>query len=186
MSANLTAATLNSLHRDADRVALRIIRTCGIPQYEREDLRQDLLVDFLHRMKHFDLCRGGIGAFAGACFAHRATRLMQRIQRGRAALAPTSLDDCRSSVSGQTHADVLAEEEGYSAWMGQPTDAAAAVEQLLDIQRAIASLPVEQRVHCRRLAADDTPRSLCSRSTEFRRTVELRLSLLARGIVCPA
>ena len=61
-----TRAETHALQRSADRVALRIIRTCRIPRHEQEDLRQDLLTDLFARLKGFDPARGDLGAFAAS------------------------------------------------------------------------------------------------------------------------
>lgn len=180
----LSPKTLNALHREADRYAMRIVGICRIAQHEREDLRQELLTELLRRLKHFDPGRGSLGAFATVCLAHQATRLTRRILRGRLA-TPISLDAPIAGGNGLTLVDTLAEEDGYGALMGQVADAAAASDRRLDLDRALTSLPAAQLRHCLAMANEDRGAardSVGSRSTAFRRTREVRLNLLARGI----
>ncbi|MFZ6762221.1 sigma factor [Pseudoroseomonas sp. WGS1072] len=65
---------IEMLYRDADRIARRALRRGHLPAMEREDLRQELMLDLLSRLRHFDPARGSIGAFAQVCFRHRVQR----------------------------------------------------------------------------------------------------------------
>lgn len=183
-------AETDALQRNADRVAHRIIRTCRIPLHEQEDLRQDLLTDLFARLKGFDPARGELGAFAAACFDHRAIRLTERILRGRATMAPISLDDPLRGSEGLTIGDSVAEADGYGAWLGQPTDAFAAVERRIDLDRALGTLPAETLPLCADLT-EHSPHELAkaspkSRATLYRHLHELRLRLLVAGMPAPA
>jgi len=173
MLPTLSAEALQALDRDADRHALRIVRVCRIPQREREDLRQELLTELLRRLKHFDPDRGSLGGFASVCFSHHAARLIERILRGRTAMA-VSLDAPLPGAGSLTIADALANEDGYGALMGQASDAVATLERRLDLGRALASLPLEQLRHCVAIAEErgDAPNGFTrSRSTVFRQHV---------------
>lgn len=181
---------IDALQRNADRVALRVIRTCRIPRHEQEDLRQDLLTDLFARLKGFDPARGDLGAFAGACFEHRAIRLTERILRGRGTMAPISLDDPQPGGDGLTIGDSIDEADGYGAWQGQPTDAFAAVERRIDLDRALGTLPAETLPLCSELT-ERSPHELAkssptSRATVYRHLRELRLRLLVAGIPAAA
>jgi RNA polymerase sigma factor (sigma-70 family) len=183
-------AETNALQRNADRVALGIIRTCRIPRHEQEDLRQDLLTDFFARLKGYDPARGDLGAYATACFQHRAIRLIERIQRGRATMAPVSLDDPQPGREGLTIGDSIAEADGYGAWQGQPTDAFATVERRIDLDRALGSLPTATLSLCAELT-EHTPHELAkvsrtSRAGLYRQLRELRLRLQVAGIPAAA
>jgi len=185
-SATETAA----LQRDADRVAQRIIISCRIPRHEREDLRQDLLTDLFARLKGFDPARGDLGAYAASCFEHRAIRLTERILRGRATMAPVSLDDPQPGSDSLTIGESIAEADGYGAWLGQPTDAFAAVERRIDLDRALGTLRADTLPLCARLT-EQTPHELAkasptSRATLYRHLRELRLRLLVAGIPAAA
>lgn len=186
----LSPADLAALQRDANRVAQRIVRTCRIPRHEQEDLRQDLLADLLSRLKGFDPDRGSLGAFAAFCFEHHAIRLAERILRGRAAMAPVSLDDPQPGSDGLTIGDTIPEAEGYGAWLGQPTDAFAEVERRIDLDRALGTLSADQIPLCAQLI-ERTPHEIAkssrvSRATLYRQLGELRLRLLVAGIPAAA
>lgn len=185
-----TRAETVALQHQADRVALRVIRTCRIPRHEQDDLRQDLLTDLFARLKGFDPARGDLGAFAAACFDHRALRLIERILRGRATMAPISLDDPQPGGEGLTIGDSIAEAGGYGAWLGQPTDAFAVVERRIDLDRALATLPAETLALCAELT-ERSPHEVAkasptSRATVYRHLRELRLRLLVAGIPAAA
>jgi RNA polymerase sigma-70 factor (ECF subfamily) len=55
---------LQILVHEADLAARRLVRRLRLPAHEREDLRQDLLVDLIARLPAFDPARGRLGAFA--------------------------------------------------------------------------------------------------------------------------
>jgi hypothetical protein len=181
----LTLTDLDSLHRLAGGVAGRLRRRLRLPRHEQEDLRQDLLADLLARLPGFDPARGGLPAFAAACFRHRAARLAVRHRRDAAARARLSLDDRLPHGEGLTLADTLAEDAGIGAWLGQPTDRFGALERRLDLERAAGALQVEDMALCAALArgeADAHAEAGLSRTTAFRRVREMRLRLLAAGV----
>ncbi|MCQ4159219.1 hypothetical protein NON00_04690 [Roseomonas sp. GC11] len=190
MPATLLPTDLAALQRDADRVAQRIIHTGRMPRHEQEDLRQDLLVDLLARLKGFEPHRGSLGAFAASCFEHHALRLATRFRRGRAAMTAVALDAPQPGRGSLTIGDTLAEAEGYGAWLGQPTGAFAAVERRLDLDRALGALSADQIALCAQLV-ERTPHAIAkgsrvSRATLYRQLAELRLRLLAAGIPAAA
>ena len=163
-----------------------LVAQLRLPRHERDDLRQDLLADLIARQSSFDPSRGTWGAFVGTVVAHRATRLAKRIQRERKVFAPVSLDDPRPGTEGGTVAEALAERDGYAAWLGHPTDAVAAVERRLDLDRALGNLGRSDRALCAALAWN-TPEELSraghgARSTLYRRLAEIRLRLMAAGL----
>lgn len=178
---------LAPIYRLAEQEARRLCRGLGLPAQEREDLRQDLLTDFLARLPAFDPAKGALEAFARICFRHAATRIARRVQRERAGRHPLSLDDALPGGDGLTLGDTLGEADGYAAWCGQPTDAIAALERRLDLERAAAAaLDPEDHPLCAALA-EHTPHALGERRTMprariYRRLRELRLRLLATGI----
>lgn len=175
-----------ALLRSADRVARRIVRQCRVPRHEQEDLRQDLLTDLFARLKSFHPSRGDLGAFAASCFEHRALRLVERIKRSRAAMSPVSLDDPQPGGEGLAIGDTIAEADGYAAWLGQVTDAFAAVERRLDLDRALGTLPAEFLSLCAELTErsphEVAKASPASRATVYRQLHELRLRLLVAGV----
>lgn len=71
MAISLSPSDLDILRREADREAARLVRQFRLPSHERDDLRQDLLVDLIARLPGFNPDRGSLGAFAGAVMSHR-------------------------------------------------------------------------------------------------------------------
>ena len=102
-------------YRLAEQEARRLCRGLGLPAQEREDLRQDLLTDFLARLPAFDPAKGALEAFARICFRHAAARFARRVQRERAGRHPLSLDDALSGGDGLTLGDTLGEEIGRAS-----------------------------------------------------------------------
>jgi len=191
MPVQLSLADLDIIHPIAQCQARRLCRTLGRPSHEQEDIEQDMLLDLLTRLPSYDPARGTLAAFATVCFQHRASRLATRLRRERRERHEASLDD---AVPGQeeqlTLADIIPESEGYGAWCGQQTDSVAALERRLDLDRAGAVL--DQRDHCICASLTQcTPHELgqqgpLPRSVLYRHLTEMRLRLLAAGIVAAA
>jgi len=193
MSHQLSLADLALLHPIAEREARRVCRIARLPAQEREDIRQDLLLDLLTRLPAFDPARGSLAAFATICFRHHGARLAERIRRERDRRHPAALDDSTAGEDGEealTLADLIPESEGHAAWCGQPTDRIAALERRLDLGRAGTALDARDHPLCAALA-EHTPHELgrhgpLPRSVLYRRIREMRLRLLAAGIAAAA
>jgi len=172
------------------REARRALHRRGLPQQERDDLQQDMLVDLLARMPAFDSTRGTLEAFTTVCCRHHATRQAERLRRERAHRHIASFDDRvgteESSGAPLTLGETLPLSDSLAAWWGQPTDAAAALERRLDLERAAACIDRQDHDLCTALSAGpmcDAVRSApSSRATIYRRVGEIRLRLLAAGI----
>jgi RNA polymerase sigma-70 factor (ECF subfamily) len=181
----LSRSDLQILLQETDVAAGRLVRRLRVPVHEREDLRQDLLVDLISRLKSFDPARGTLGAFVGTVIAHQATRLAARIRRDRGLFAPVSLDDPLAGTDGDTLGDTIPESSGYAALMGQTTDGFAAVERRLDLDRALGMLDRSDLALCARLI-HQTPTELSddglgSRASLYRQVHEIRLRLMTGG-----
>lgn len=177
---------LELLCRESDRAARWLIGRFRRPHHDHDDVRQDLLVDLFSRLKSFDPSRGSPAAFAGTVLAHRRARLANRLRREGARQAPVSLDAPRPGAGGVSWGDTLAEDAGYLAVMGQPTDRFAAVERRLDLDRALGLLPRSDLLLCADLS-HRTPTELCregrtSRASLYRRVAGIRHALLAAGL----
>jgi hypothetical protein len=186
MPAAPTCAHLDSLNRLADAVARNLRRRLRLPRHEQEDVRQDLLADFLVRLPAYEPARGDLLAFAMTCFRHRASRLANRHRREREVRADLSLDDPLPGGEGLTVGGALTEDAGFSAWLGQPTDRIAALERRLDVERTAdaALLPADLPL-CAALVRGEAraPAAVgLSRTTAFRRMREMRLRLMAAGV----
>ncbi len=191
MAHRLSLGDLDIIRPIAKTQARRLRRALGRPGHEQEDIEQDLLIDLITRLPSFDPARGSLAAFATVCFQHRAARLATRFRREKRERHDATLDD---AVPGQEEAlklaDIIPESEGYAAWCGQNTNAIAALERYLDLDRASALLDERDHGICAALARA-TPHEVgragpLPRSVLYRRIREIRLRLLAGGIVSPA
>jgi RNA polymerase sigma-70 factor (ECF subfamily) len=182
----LSEDDVDLLHREADVAAARLVRRLRLPLHEREDIRQDLLVDLIARIKSFAPARGSLGAFAGTVVAHRVARLAARIRRDRDLFAPVSLDTPLAVTEDATLGDILPENAGYAAMMGQATDRFAAVERRLDLERALGQLRWPDQALCaellHRTPAEISERGSASRASVYRKVQEIRLQLMVHGL----
>lgn len=177
---------LAPIHRLAAKEAKRLCRSLHLPEHERDDLRQDLLLDFLVRLRAFDPSKADLPAFAMVCFRHAGSRIARRVITERAARHPKSLDDALPNTEGLTLGDTIGEADGYGAWCGQSTDAIAALERRLDLERAASMIDPEDYPLCAALS-EQTPHEFGEQKTMprmriYRRIREMRLRLLAAGI----
>jgi hypothetical protein len=181
---------LDHLRREAGIAAARLVRQFRLPHHERDDLRQDLLVDLIARLKSFESARGTLRAFAGTVVAHQARRLADRIRRERMVFALVSLDDPLPDSDGATVGDMIAEADGYAALLGQPTDRFAEVERRLDLDRVLSTLPRSAVALCAALAlrtpTEISRNGIGARATIYREVREIRLRLLTAGFSVPA
>lgn len=184
----ISASDLQLLLFEADAEARRLVRRLRLPRAEIGDIRQDLLVDLIARLPAFAPERGSLGAFAGLVLRNQATRIAAKIKRERAAFGavPVSLDEEQPGRDGGTRGELTAEEDGLSAWLGQPVDAFAAVEQRLDVERGLGTLDPRDGSLCAALAHTTIERLAAqgrgSRSTLYRRLENIRLALIAHGL----
>jgi len=184
---SISLAAFEPLHPMAMRMARGLCRRLDLPAHEAEDFCQELLTDLLARLPAFDPTQGELGAFALTCFRHQVAELAHRTRRQRTMQHPVSLDD--PLPGGLTVGAMVAEADGYGAWMGQPTDASAEVERRIDLERAANVLTEADAPLCTALARGDRDparRAGLSRTTAFRRVRELRLRLCAAGIASAA
>src|SRR5262249_46452431 len=146
----------------------------GLPRWELDDVRQDLLVDLLDRLPAFDPGRGTLGAFAGTVLAHQAGTIARRVTRERRLYdgASASLHE-RHDAEQQRCKDTIAEGDGLPALLGHPVDAFGAAERRMDLERCLQYLDRQEAQLCRSLlASDDGVASLSesgARATRYRR-----------------
>jgi len=160
MSASPSTLDAVALYRDADRMARRAVRSGRLPTADREDLRQELLLDLLCRLHHFDPARGSLGAFAQVCFQHRAARAVvahRREVRERHGLRLL----CRQPAAG-------------------PYDPTAPLALRLDLDRTLDRLSPAQIATVRTLVHRDGP--AMPRTTRHRHLHAVRDQLAAAGL----
>lgn len=175
---------LPSVMRAADRTAKRICRWNCLSSDASDDIRQDLLLDLLKRLPAYDPGRGSLLAFAAVCFRNRGGRIGSQLRRDRA--RTISLETPLSEHEGVSLGEILSQAEGYSEWLGQPTDAIAVLERRLDLERAISAVAPGDHPLCAELC-EHTPHEFAEqkkmpRTRIYRRIREMRLQLLAAGI----
>lgn len=188
MQIKLSPDDIETIISEADTAARRLRRRLGLPACDREDLGQDLLIDLLRRLPAFDPARGSLGAFAGLVLRNQSSRITIRIMRERRAQGGglLSLDAPSGGDDQRPLAETIGEDEGLSAWHGQPTSAHASTEQHQAVQTAISRLPLGDRRLCAALAHRPVSalasQGFGSRSTLYRRLADLRHVLTAHGL----
>jgi RNA polymerase sigma-70 factor (ECF subfamily) len=189
-SPTLSRTVVDLLHREVNVAAGRLVRNLQLPVHQREDLRQELLLDLIARLKRFDPARGTLNAFASVIIRHRVGRLGKRINRERAIFAPTFLKD--SLVDDRTVPaafETVLEAHGPSSGFAHHHERFATIDRRLDLVRALGKLRPGDLSLCLKLA-EQTPAELSrsgkfSRATLYRRLRNIRLRLLAEGFSCP-
>ena len=180
---SISESDLLVLLHEAEVAAARMVRRLQVPACDRDDLRQDILVDLLGRLRAFDPKRGTFGAFVGTIAAHRATRLTNRIRRRLAKSSMISLDEPRIGDGATAKGDAP------SASMGQSFDCSIEIERRLDLTRALRALRPAEVSLCAKLA-EYSPTEISrtgaySRATLYRRLTKIRLRLLTEGVSWP-
>jgi RNA polymerase sigma factor (sigma-70 family) len=174
------------VYREAERAALRLVRRFRLPEADLDDLRQDLLVELLKRLHHFDPNRGTLGAFAATIIKHCASSFALRLRRDRTQIDPRSLDEPDKRPDGTTLGQILSEDRGYLAWISQAEDHVTRLERDLTLRRGVKALAPEQLQLLEQLS-DHSVQSLSgngvrSRATLYRQLREIRFCLLAAGL----
>ena len=67
--------------QQAEIRASRLIGSHGFMPHDWDDLRQDLLLDYLERLAQFDVNRGDLRGFMFGVVRHRAAQLVARQRR---------------------------------------------------------------------------------------------------------
>lgn len=179
---------LQILLGEADSTARRLVRQLRLPRAELDDVRQDLLVDLIARLPAYEAERGSLGAFAGIVLRNQATRIAAKVKRQRQlhGAVPVSLDEPVPDSDGLTRGDLVAEEDGLAALLGQPIDTFAEIDRRLDVERAMGGLGRADGRLCAELSRATADRLAASgrgaRSSLYRRVKDLRLTLTAMGL----
>ena len=187
MQIELSPDDIETIIHEADAAAQRLRRKLCLPVREREDLGQDLLVDLLRRLPAYDPSRGSIGAFANIVLRNQSSRIAMRHHRQRRAQGGSLLSlEVPLAGAREPVGDTLTEDDGLAAWHGQICCAAAVTELHRALQTALARLPAEDRRFCAALAhlpmTALAAEGFGSRSTLYRRLVDLRHVLTAHGL----
>lgn len=152
--------------QQAEIRASRMVGNHGFTRDDWEDLRQDLLLDYLERLPQFNPCRGDERGFMFGVVRHRAAQLVAR-QRRRTQLAQTEhADACEVHGLSENH------------------------DLRIDIEAAVSRLPV----HLRKVALllrEKTPSEVCrvtgkSRSRIYQLIEEIRAAFEDAGVTLSA
>ena len=179
---------------EIDHQAKRLACRHGLPTHALDDVRQDLITDLIARAHAYDDDRASPSTFVALVTSNRAALLGRQYYRQQCLFGrtPASLDEPIGDDEGEpvTRGDLLAEEDGYAAWMGQCTDPILKTERRLDLRVATRRLPDDLQCLCDALAVD-TAAGACrsqnrSRADLYRRIREVRLRFRAAGLVGPA
>ena len=188
MQIELPPDDIHIIITEADAAARRLRRRLGLPDCDREDLGQDLLIDLLRRLPAYDPAQGSLGAFAGLILRNQASRIAIRIMRERRAQGGGLLSlDCPSGQDDRRPlTETISDDEGLSAWHGQSTAAHVTVEQRQAVRAALGRLPADERRFCTALAHRSVTalaaEGFGSRSALYRRLADLRHVLTAHGL----
>ncbi len=188
MSFELSPDDLHLLQNDADVAARRLLRQLRLSKENLPDIRQDLITDVLARLRAFDPERGSLGAFLATIFSHKAARIARQVKAHRRLFGacPVSLDDPMPGIPGTARGGLIAEQDGYAAFFGQPADAFAPVERRIDLERRLGILPRKDGALCAALSLatiDELAESgRGARASLYRRLHDIRLGLTAAGL----
>lgn len=165
----------------------RLARRHGLQPADRDEAFQEIALDAWLRLKHYQASRGELGAFLGVVTLNQARKIEARLRSRRRTLEVSLDAPIASGTADATPriSDVLSEEEGLLALLGNRVNGHARVELILDLSRAMAWLPPRARWLCICLAHERpaVARSLCGLSNTgmYRQIEALRLHLLAFG-----
>lgn len=191
MGFELSPDDLHLLQHEADIAARRLLRQLRLPNDDFSDIRQDLVVDALARMKGFDSARGSLGAFLNTVMANKATRIARQAKAHRRLFGanPVSLDEPLPGFEGMTRGDLISDDDGFAALCGQRADAFAAVERRIDLERRLTILSRKDGALCAALSQatveELAARGRGARASLYRRVREIRLALTAAGLRRP-
>jgi RNA polymerase sigma-70 factor (ECF subfamily) len=152
--------------QQAEIRASRIVGTTGYTPDDWEDLRQELLLDYVRRQPRFDPARGHQRGFAFGIVRHHAAKLARARNRARTV---SELPDVHPAPCACATPSLETE-----------------LHLRIDVEKVLSRLPE----HLRTLAVQLTemsPREVClesgrSRSCIYRWIAELRRAFLAAGI----
>jgi RNA polymerase sigma-70 factor (ECF subfamily) len=150
--------------QQAEIRASRLIGSHGFTRDDWDDLRQELLLDYLERLPHFDGGRGDLRGFMFGVVRHRAAQLVARQCRR----AQFVLDGCAEN-GGSRH-----------------RDAAVDYDLRLDVHAAMLRLPEHLRTLAQ-LLSERTPREVSrltgrSRSRVYQLIGEIRAAFEEAGV----
>lgn len=166
-----------------------LVRRGGLPEQDREDVEQELMLDLLRRLPRFDPERATYRTFVARVVAHGAARLLaaRRSENSNGRRAALSLHDEVPDGDGETveRWETLDEETGRRRAGGR-ADAESVRDLRLDVAEVLAALPPEMRELCEELLHDSVRKVArstgTSHSTLLRRMRPIRARFEAAGL----
>ena len=152
--------------------ASKLVGDVGFTEADREDLEQEMILDFLLRLPKFDPRRAKKSTFIAQLVEHSVIGIVgkQKAAMRDYRLRAGSLNECREDEDGhQTERiQTLGEDEYFRRINGQARSRQELEELTIDLKSAIAELPAELRTLCQRLRKETL--SGISRGTGVPRT----------------
>lgn len=166
-----------------------LVRRGALPQQDREDVEQELMVDLLRRLPRFDAGRATYRTFVARIVAHGAARLLaaSRSENSNGRRAALSLSDQVSNGEGETVERWQTLDEGVGRRRsGGGVDPELLRDLRLDVADVLVGLPPEMRGLCERLLRDSV-RSVArstgtSHPTLLRRIRPIRAAFESAGL----
>lgn len=188
MPPTLSPDDLHILMAEADAAARRLLRRLALPRHDLDDLRQQLLTDLIARLPAFDPQRGSLGAFSNVALRHESCRIAMAVARERRlrGATPVSLDEPAPGQEDVTRGELVSDQDGLSAWHGQPVDPVAAAELRIDVEKSLGALARRDGALCaalvERTVDELAANGVGARRTLYRRVREIRMALAAEGL----
>lgn len=162
--------------QEACRCASRLIATAGFRRDDREDLRQEIILDLLRRTPRFDSARGEWQGFVRGVFRHRQIGLIVQRRRRRWEVLAGDLGPPEDG-----HVDRL-----DALDCRRRTDPAPVSQLRLDVSRVVAGLPPGLRslagVLSQMPVSEVCQHTGKSRATVHRMTVQIRKAFVNAGL----
>lgn len=169
--------------RAASAEARRIRRRLGLPPAEHADIAQDLTVDLLKRLRHFDPDRASLEVFAGLVVRQHGRRLCAQATRRLTAQGGSHVHLDARDADGRPLQERIGNECGL--WTASNRNALTEVEIHVSVRAALGTLDADDRAFCNALMAHPAillvEQGWGSRSAIYRRMAALRADFLARG-----
>ena len=181
---------LSTLQTAAAYHAGRIVRNLHLSPDDREDVRQDILIEMIVRLGKFDVEKAALATFIDLLTRHGASAVARRCRpQQRLLRAALSLDD-EADPMARRLARILSAEQGLGFAAGEPADPVASAELKRDVRRIVAALTPELRSLGALLLAHPTEQACrtsgLSRATFYRRVRGIRLRFLIASLTAAA
>jgi len=171
----------------ADYYARRISRSLDLPRIDIDDLRQDLLVEVVRRAHAYASERAAWSTFVELVVRHAAGDIASRLIQERT-IVRGSIDEPVAGADGApvSRGELFSSDAGMGAFWAGPPDPFVTVENRIDLERFVQSLPESLRRLCDLLQAE-TPTvaqrlSGLSPAEFYREIADLRMRLRTIGL----